>query len=422
MPAPLLNQKLSELLLMKMLRRNRHLLGVLFILLLFIFVFSRCVDKQEKEVIINKEGQQFAGAEACKSCHKDVYESFLKTAHHFTSQPANEKTIKEASGTDKPSYSFNYLSRVNIENRGDSFYQVEYYKGEERSIHRMDITIGSGTRGQSYLSWNENNLYQLPVSYFASAHAWANSPGFPEGNPKFNRVVYTRCLECHTTYSDYNSGRKEAQAAEKPKILYGVSCEKCHGPAQKHADFHTNNPAAKKAEFIINPASFTRVQSLDMCALCHAGKKTPVKPTFSFAAGDTLDHFFAPSDTVAEGIDVHVNQSGLLARSKCFTNSKTLTCTTCHNTHNQERGNAALFSQRCMSCHTQEQCHYCAVNPSSMAVTSRNCIDCHMPVQASKMLTVELEKKEKKSPAKIRSHLIGIYPEETAKMMKYLQN
>ncbi len=346
----------------------------------------------------------------------------MKTAHHFTSQPANDETIKKASDPSQNGYSFNYLSKVAIENRDDSFYQVEYYKGQERSAHRMDVTIGSGTRGQSYLSWNENNLYQLPVSYFESAHAWSNSPGFPEGNPKFNRIVYTRCLECHATYSDYTSAGKESQHVSKPKILYGISCEKCHGPAQKHVDFPLQNPTVKKAEFIINPASFSRVQSLDMCALCHAGKKTPTTAAFSFAAGDTLDQFFAPSDTAAESVDVHVNQSGLLAKSKCFKNTQTLTCNTCHNTHNQERGNTTLFSQRCMTCHKQEQCHFCAANPSSTAVTSNNCIDCHMPVQASKMLTVQLEKKEQNSPARIRSHLIGIYPEETEKVMEYLKN
>ena len=52
----------------------------------------------------------------------------------------------------------------------------------------------------------------------------------------------------------------------------GVDCEKCHGPAARHVEFQTQNPKETIAKFIINPAGFSRQQSLDMCALCHGGR------------------------------------------------------------------------------------------------------------------------------------------------------
>ena len=405
----------------KMLRRNWRLLSVLLGLLVVVSIFSRCVEKK-REIITNKKGEKFAGSEACRNCHKDIYDHFIETAHNLTSRPATEETVKKASGPDPAGFAYNIFSRVNIQQRDGSFYQIEYYKGAEKSVHRMDITIGSGTRGQTYLSWNNDNLFQLPVSFFTSTGSWANSPDFPPAIPKFNRIIYARCLECHATYADYPPQHKDEAVANKTQILYGVSCERCHGTAEKHVEFHTQNPDKKKGEFIINPAAFTRVQSLDMCALCHSGKRTPVQPVFSFTAGNDMNNFFQPVDTATttESLDVHVNQSGLLMKSKCFQNTKTLTCNTCHNTHNQERGNAAIFSQRCMTCHKQEQCHFCLQNPSLSSALTSNCIDCHMPVEDSKILTVQLEENDKTSPAKIRSHLIGIYPAATKKVLDFI--
>lgn len=407
-----------------MLRRHWRLLSVFLGLFLCILVFSKCVDKKKEttqEPITAKNGEKYAGTEACQNCHKDIHDHFIKTAHYLTSQPANENTIKRATGMDASGYFFNPFTKISVENREDSFYEVEYYRGAETVKHKMDITIGSGTRGQTYLTWRNNNFFQLPVSFFASKNSWANSPGFPEGIPMYNRVIYGRCLECHTTYTDYPYPKKD-RTEKKPAMVFGVSCERCHGPAEKHVEYHTKNPDKKEAAFIINPSSFTRTQTMDLCALCHSGTREPVQPAFSFTAGKELDHYFKPADTIstAGNIDVHVNQYGLLTRSKCYLQSTTLTCTTCHNTHNPERNDVALFSQRCMTCHKQNECHFCAERPTMSASLTANCIDCHMPVQDSKVLTVQTDESEKKSPARIRSHFISIYPQETEKVLEYI--
>jgi hypothetical protein len=54
-----------------------------------------------------------------------------------------------------------------------------------------------------------------------------------------------------------------------------------------------------------------------------------------------------------------------------------------------------------------------------LSVLEKNCIDCHMPVKKSKMLTVEDDDK-KNRPATLRSHFISIYPEESKKIMQLL--
>ena len=63
----------------------------------------------------------------------------------------------------------------------------------------MDVVIGSGVRGQSYLYWHGDLLYELPVSYWSDGSRWINSPGYKNGTMNFSRAVIPRCLECHAT-------------------------------------------------------------------------------------------------------------------------------------------------------------------------------------------------------------------------------
>ncbi len=60
--------------------------------------------------------------------------------------------------------------------------------------------IGSGVRGQSYLYWHGDQLYELPVSYWSDGSRWINSPGYKNGTMNFSRAAIPRCLECHATY------------------------------------------------------------------------------------------------------------------------------------------------------------------------------------------------------------------------------
>ena len=205
----------------------------------------------------------------------------------------------------------------------------------------------------------------------------------------------------------------------------GVTCEKCHGPAAKHVEFQTQNPTVKTAKFIINPASFSRQQSLDQCALCHGGRLQKTKPSFEFTAGDKLADYFLiePVSADVNSIDVHGNQYGLLKASKCFLKSNTLTCNTCHDPHKNEKGNAALFSQRCISCHNDKHADavLCKMTASLGNDIHNNCINCHMPQQPSMAIAVMLQGAAMPAPALMHTHLIKTYPEETKKFLAFIK-
>jgi len=376
----------------------------------------------ESGVIKNANGEQFAGSATCATCHKDIYDHHIHTAHYLTLRPAAEKYIKGSFEPGKNIFAYNYSVVVAMEKRDSGFYQVEYYREVEKKAHRFDIVIGSGTMGQSFLYWRDNQLFQLPITYFSAANAWSNSPGFPD-RVVFNRPITSRCLECHTTFAKTISAPgKEPEEFDHGQIIYGVDCEKCHGPAAKHVEFQLQNPKQTVGKYIINPAALSRQRNLDLCASCHGGRLQKLKPSFEFTVGDTLSNYFVPSTAGPnpDSIDVHGNQYALLQKSKCFKMSE-MTCITCHNTHENEKGKTALFSQRCMTCHNNEHSNTCKLTQTLGSAINANCIDCHMPLKPSKVIAVQLHGDSTPVAALIRSHFITIYPDETKRLIAVMK-
>jgi hypothetical protein len=365
----------------------------------------------------------FAGSASCAPCHSEISKSHLATAHYLTSGIAGEKNIKGSFDTGKNVFAFSINAFVAMEKRPGGFFQVHYQEGREKMARPFDIVIGSGTKGQTFLHWYNNRLLQLPITYFTATSQWCNSPGYP-GKVVFNRQVTSRCLECHTTYADIISEPgKEPESFDRNTIMYGVDCEKCHGPAAEHVAYQTSNPAVKTAKYIVNPAKLSRQQNLDLCILCHGGKLQKKTASFTFKAGDALNDHFTKDNApqFAAEIDVHGNQYGLMASSKCFTQSKTMTCNSCHNSHTNEAGQLKVFSQRCISCHQTEHVNDCKMNSSVGEMISNNCVDCHMPMEQSKAIVVLLPGKDAPTPAQMRSHYIKVYPNETKKFMEQLR-
>ncbi len=404
-----------------------------------IVILTQCMNNEKEKPVTPAKitaGQkvtmgQFAGSESCAGCHKNIYEDHIHTAHYLTTRPALEKYIKGSFAAGKNSFAYDSGRIVVMEKRDSGFYQVGYYQGVEHIARRFDMVVGSGSKGQTYITRVQNQFYQLPVSYFTAAKNWANSPLYPTYPVLFNRPITSRCLECHTTFAQKVSAPGMEPEEFDARVVYGVDCEKCHGPAAKHVEYELHRPkdgksaaadgkatvAGGKAPFILNPAAFSRQQNLDLCALCHGGRLQKTKPSFEFVSGDRLADYFL-LDTLApdpDHIDVHGNQYGLLRASKCFRMSQTMTCTTCHHPHENERGMTALFSQRCMGCHGKGQGHTCKMTASMGAAITQNCINCHMPLKASKSITELLQGDNKPTAALIRSHFIAIYPDETMK-------
>lgn len=389
-----------------------------------IFTLTMCNEVKEKEQPedeLSLTTMPYVGGRACIKCHKEIYESHVNTPHFKTSALASAVKIKGSFSEGENSYRFSERTIVKCEKAGDKFYQVAYVDAVEKMRQDFDIVFGYGKKAQSFASWSKNKLVQLPLSYFTINGHWINSPGYPE-KVVFNRVITSRCMECHATFAQVISEEGLLENFNQANIVLGIDCEKCHGPASMHVDFKTKNPNQKDEKYIVNPSRLVRQKSLDLCAVCHSGNMNNLQPSFSFRPGDDLSKFYSSATPVedVENLDVHGNQYGLLTASKCFRQSQ-MTCSSCHDSHKNEEGQIATFSQRCMVCHPPEKKNtFCTVKNIEQSSLKQNCIDCHMPEKESAVIIFSNHENGKKISAKMRSHFIKIYPEETQKIISFL--
>jgi hypothetical protein len=344
----------------------------------------------------------------CAGCHQKYVSSYQQTAHHFTSSLASQESILGSfKGSGKslrilepgPGNSTPGL-RFEMEAVDGSFYQtaIAGIPGHEQS-HRtqIDVVTGSGTRGQSYLYWAGDQLFELPVSYWADGKQWINSPGYKDQTANFSRPIYPRCLECHATAIETRSQDALSNHYDRASLVVGIICETCHGPGSEHV--------AAPFKPILNPAKFSRDRQVDSCALCHGGaQREEVQPAFSYIPGQPLEKYLKPIpvDTTQQP-EVHGNQVGLLKRSRCYLASPTMSCSTCHDVHAPEQA-AAAYSSRCLSCHQAIACGMAKMLGPKIA---ENCIDCHMPKQPTNAIVSKTAGKEVR--ATMRTHWIRVY-------------
>ena len=405
--------------------KNRHY--IILALSLVIFCCNQMCTTPHKNdddaLIFDSYGQAFAGSAACQSCHADIYKTHIGTAHYRDSRPAAAEYIKGSFDSGRNHFLYPNGTDVMMEHTKNGYFETAFRNGREYTSKPIDIVIGSGRKGQSYLYWDEGKLFQLPVSYFTPTDSWANSPGYSDDSAKFNRRIPASCMECHGTYAKtlFLGQNDLGDNFDKSQIIYGIDCEKCHGPGTEHIEYHKTHPGETVGKYIVNTGKLSRQQQLDACALCHSGSRYPMKPPFSFKAGDKLDEFSQAKymlDSVST-LDVHGNQYGLLTSSKCFKQSG-MTCSSCHNTHVNEAGSTQLFSQRCMTCHNGIAHNTCKMPATPGLVLSANCIDCHMPTLPSHKIVLTLSELSRTIPNLVRTHRIAIYPESTKAYLKKL--
>ncbi|WP_378179022.1 cytochrome c3 family protein [Aquimarina sp. SS2-1] len=390
---------------------------ILGIVLYFVFNPKNANNKSEyiaiTPVATHINGMEFIDSSICIECHQQIVENHYQTAHFNSFQPATKNTIKGSFELGKNTFQLNDNVTFKFIEKNSGFYQEPVIGNQDAPFYsaKMDLVVGSGTKGQSYLMWNKNNLFQLQASYFTPTDSWINSPGAPDQLAPA-RPVLERCLECHTTYAQNISDNKNSNQFHRENLVYGIDCQRCHGPVKDHVKYHKQNPEDKIAKHIMKYSSLSRQQRLDACALCHSGLRTETtERAFSFMVGDTLKNFSFPDyDESSLGeLDVHGNQYGLLKASKCFTNSNSLDCTTCHDPHKKERGNLTMFNQKCMDCHSKLPKPFrCSGDSKEIEKMGNDCVQCHMPLAKSKTMKIQLPEGNEVS-VDVRTHLIGIY-------------
>ena len=320
-------------------------------------------------------GEEPAGASRCQFCHAAEVEGYANSAMAHSLRRA----AHEPSGTvETPD------AKITMNSLTDGYWQ-RLKNGTDVASYRIDYVIGSGNHASGYLLDLGDHLFQSPVAYYKSRAAYDLAPGY-EGtpNPDFTRPVAEGCLFCHSGTALHVAGTSN-QYRSPPFSADAITCERCHGSAEKHL----NDP---RAGTIINPAKLDRAARDSVCEQCHllgVGRVlNPGKKFGDFRPGEPLEDVFTTYVNVpppGEGavkfkVISHVEQ---LARSTCARKSKgQLWCGTCHDPHNKPAEPIAYYRSKCLSCHGES---FSALRlPASHPGATSNCIGCHMPRRDAK--------------------------------------
>ncbi|TDH26955.1 hypothetical protein EXU57_09120 [Segetibacter sp. 3557_3] len=392
--------------------KNKKAFILILVISSLVAFLSRCM--RGTETGNDPRGKMYIGAESCKQCHKSVYDAYLTTAHFNSTQTTLPGKVLGSFTQPQNTYVVDSITNIRMEHRDSGLFQVLYVNGNQQELHRMDITFGP-KHAQTFLYWQGDRAYELPISYYAEIQNWASSPAYPSVL-NFNRLIGGGCFECHSSYikSKLVMGKRGyEEALDKRSLINGIDCERCHGPAANHVNYHLAYPEVKAAKYMVTAGYLSRQQQLDACAVCHSGNDIRKEiSTFHFKMGDTLANFFLPAasrTTNSATFDVHGNQYNLLAQSQCFLSSKVMTCATCHDPHTNAGTNSTEYVAKCMGCHTNPD-HSALKNDAVSANNLQtNCINCHMPAQESRAITFQTAGSKLQSAYTLRTHRIAIY-------------
>jgi predicted CXXCH cytochrome family protein len=343
-----------------------------------------------------RAGATYVGSDACHSCHKSRTASFRRTGMGC-SMAAVDPAREPADGA------FDHVksrSRFQIVRKDGKLWHRELLLTNDATEivlaeHAVTHVIGSGHYARTYVAEVDGFLVESPVTWYASGKGWQMSPGYDRREAlSFARGIGENCLGCH-------AGRAEAlsQSQHRMRIVEGaISCERCHGPGSLHLGQHKNAPADADDGpgggidyTIVNPKRLPRERAEAVCQQCHLHAAATVlgrsKKHTDYRPGLAIEDF--RQDYVLEGggadmtVVGHVEQMHL---SRCYLESKTLTCTTCHNPHAFPAPDQRLDHYRnvCLSCHKTEECkvkkeHLLKESPANY------CVQCHMPTAATEI-------------------------------------
>ena len=311
---------------------------------------------------------------SCATCHKKIYDSYEQTIMAKASG-------KAADGLVTGDF-FHQPSRVKyrvFEKDGRTWMSYDRdsdpkLKGQRELLYY----IGSGRKGRSYLFSVQGFLFETPINWYSQEARWNMAPAYTEAQQiPMNLPSLVDCLNCHTSGLQAPIAGTENRFASRPFLHDGITCERCHGPAEQHAD--GKGP-------IVNPAKLPSERRDSVCMECHfegnVAVDQPGKHLYQFQPGEKLSdyiHYFLLKGTPLTSVKA-VSQWEALSLSVCKQKSgDKMSCTTCHDPHFEPSAQEkdAYFRAKCVACHGEP---FAAKHHPDKP----GCTECHMPKLPSK--------------------------------------
>jgi len=387
----------------------RNHTGFFFCLSIFLL---RCSPEKTEKIIpetgnryLNlSDSARYVGKEVCKTCHANIYESFV----HTGMGKSWKKALRSNSSAD--------FSSAGFDDRKNYFaYRMLLHHDtmmmEEKSLstfitynekRKVSYIVGSGQHTNSHLFESNGYLYQMPMTWYAQKKIWDLPPGFEVFNSRFSREIGHECITCHNAFPVPVLGSEN----KYKKIPEGIDCERCHGPGSIHVQLKKQGVIVDTSRYIdysiVNPSKLPVDLQIDVCQRCHLQGNAVLKEDksfYDFRPGMKLQDVmtvFLPRFSDSKDSYIMASHADRLKQSACFikTNAKArsdglkpyrngMTCLTCHNPHvSVTVTRKDFFNQKCLQCHISPDASkkFC----SKQQITAQSdCISCHMPAGGS---------------------------------------
>lgn len=360
------------------------------------------------------DSAQYVGMEQCRSCHENIYQTFIKTGMG--------QSFDHATG-EKSAASFEHAL---IYDKYRDFWYRSYFDDSLMYIHefrlydgrnaegstdtiysrkeKVEYIIGSGQHTNSHMYSVNGYLFQMPMTYYAQSGKWDLPPGFEDGyNTRFSRKIGLECMSCHNSLPEFVLGSENKYNS----VPNGIGCERCHGPGSIHVKDKLAGNIVDTAKYIdytiVNPGKLSPELQFDVCQRCHLQGNTVLKPGksfFDFRPGMVLSDVmtvFMPKYEGAEDEFIMASHAERLKMSQCFLVTEqnrsqnadslrpyksAMTCVTCHNPHvSVKQTGDSTFNAACTNCHDagKSKLVKCSESRELILAAGNNCVSCHMP-------------------------------------------
>lgn len=359
--------------------------------------------------------EDFAGAEACASCHAEQYQAWSGSTHgraggppgpDVVIAPFDGRAIRFADATVTP--------RV----RGGTYEFVVRQDGFEESVHRVDGVIGRahmiGGGTQGFISRQPDGTERfLPWDWSGSASTWFCNTGsrtnegwepiridmrladcgdWPPVRPIGTVDRFANCQECHGSQISTELAPGEGYTTQHTTLQ--INCESCHGPAARHVALATSavergGPGPGDELGIESLAYLPKDEALAVCFQCHALKDVLEE---GYLPGESLEAYYALKYPVlgdqpyfADGRVRSFAYQGNHLASACYLLGP-MDCASCHEPHGQgywdiERNPLSdpYDDGQCTSCHPSKLVDPEAHTFHPAESDGARCVSCHMP-------------------------------------------
>jgi hypothetical protein len=255
-----------------------------------------------------------------------------------------------------------------------------------------------------------NHLWQVPWVFHLATKRWMPAEDAflaPPTAPHRLTLWNKNCIQCHVVAGhpglDPQTGTFASSVAD-----YGISCEACHGPGEKHVAKYrgqAENHATADDEdtAVINPAKLEHARSAQVCGQCHSyfSFSDPEfwSTGFKYRPGDDLhatrmihdfdDEYVQSRPDLLQGywgdgtMRIAGREFSAMDDSLCFQRGE-LSCVSCHSMHDFEAPDDQLAPGHrqpaaCTQCHAGHGERIAEHTHHAPGSAGSNCYNCHMP-------------------------------------------